>query len=235
MKIDYCILCYKFQRRLSWCLSSILEQIGNIPNIIINIGYVKNDGDPQTENVINVFKNKLHIIEKKYDSVDDILHRGNVRNDLLHISDSEWVFWADCDHIYQNNFFAELKDHLDKFSNIESTVLYSYNKNTTDIKSTDETLSESKILINDAFNLADKIPKIECRVNKKAGGAMQVIRREQLKGFYIKEDKSKANMMRFSSDIKFRWRFKNIIPLDLPYMIHLNHNRNRLKTEMVQN
>lgn len=235
IKIDYCILCYKFQRRLSWCLSSIAQQVGNIPDLTINIAYVKNDGEPTTEEVINTFRNKLTIKEKVYDSIDQVLDRGSVRNDLIKMSDSEWIFMADCDHIYQVDFFSELYFYLINFAYLNNALFYSYNRKTTDIELTDKAMIEQGIYIENSYDKADKIKKIDVLKSKIAGGAMQIIRRNELNGLYTNRSFRHIDRFVFNSDIKFRNKFKSIVPLDLPDMIHLNHNRERSKGKVVQN
>lgn len=235
MKIDYCILCYKFQRRLSWCLSSIAQQKGKIPELTINIAYVKNDGEPTTEKVINTFRDKLTIKEKVYDSVDKILDRGLVRNDLIGLSDSEWIFMADCDHVYPTSFFSELYFYLENFSYLKNSLFYSFNRKTTDTLLTDKAVSEHGIYVDNAHDKADKIQKIDVLKSKKAGGSMQVVRRNELNGIYTIRKNNIADKFIFRSDINFRRRFKSIVPVDLPDMIHLNHDRERSKDKINQN
>ena len=56
LTIEIAIQCYNFQQRLIWMLSSILQQIGDQPNLIISIAYLPNNGNPTTESIINFFK-----------------------------------------------------------------------------------------------------------------------------------------------------------------------------------
>jgi hypothetical protein len=111
--IDIVVSCAWFQKRLSWMMSSVLQQQGNIPDITFSVAYPKNNGNPTTESVCNLFKsNGLKIRETVYDTESDMQRRGIVRNKQLKDTDCEWILFADTDMLYSPLFFADLKKQL---------------------------------------------------------------------------------------------------------------------------
>lgn len=228
MRLDFCVLCHNYQRRLCWVLSSIVQQIGDIPEITIYISSIKNNGNPKTEKVVKEFSKKLnikHIIHKK---IDEILVRETVRNRQVKESNSEWIFFGDCDHVFPVNFFELLKQKLSfpRYKKLNG-ILYSPWRFTTEEKPTQEIMQSKRYYIENAYKNALQIPQINKGIVKIAGGAMQLVRRDLIDGYYTNCDgPSRKGIIRFNSDIAFRQRFKDGPGLlRLPRMIHLNHLR----------
>lgn len=119
MNIELVINCYMYQRRLTWMLSSILQQKGGIPELIVSISYAPNNGNPTTESVIDLFRsNGLNIIDVVL-TPQEVSNRSVSRNMRLKETNAEWILFADCDLVYDNNFFSLLKKKLetDKYKN----------------------------------------------------------------------------------------------------------------------
>lgn len=111
--IEIAVSCTWFQKRLCWMLSSILQQKGNTPNIIFNVAYPRNNGNPITEDVCKFFKdNGLNIKETQYENEISIQRRGLVRNRQLLESKADWILFSDSDMCYDPFFFEDLQNQL---------------------------------------------------------------------------------------------------------------------------
>jgi hypothetical protein len=111
--IEVAVACTWFQKRLSWMLSSILQQQGDVPSIIFNVAHIRDNGDPTTEEVCQFFREKgLNIKETVYDDYKIMQKRGFVRNRQLIESKAKWIMFADCDMAYDPYFFDDLAKQL---------------------------------------------------------------------------------------------------------------------------
>ena len=94
-------------------LSSILQQNGDVPEIVTSISYTKNNGDPTTEEVIKFFREKgLNIIDVVMDE-KEVHCRSIPRNKRLKETDADFILFADGDMVYDINFFNNLKKKLE--------------------------------------------------------------------------------------------------------------------------
>jgi hypothetical protein len=235
--IELIIMCYYFQRRLSWMLSSILQQVDNPRDIIINLSAVPSNGSPSTEEVIEEFRSRGMIINVMWVTRDDIAYRGVLRDRQLQVlsSDTEWVYFADTDSVYPTNFFKELDYILSQPNNFNKCIASPYRYNTR-VDETNIMLANSPLYIYSPFTKALDVTIIEPYSNRLvAAGNMQVVKKDIIKEktggrYYINDvshDKHMFNSgMGTRSDMYFRQYFPNLI-LELPYQIHLDHNRYR--------
>lgn len=230
IKLDWNILCVNYQRRLCWVLSSIVQQIGNTPDICINISTIKNNGNPSTEEIVNYYSKYLKINMMVYHNVTEVMSRGNVRNKQMAGSDSEWFFFSDCDHVYPRNFFPILKVALEN-EPIKSyrCCLFSPHRETTSVPETEELVKIPVLYIDNAYEKAKAIPTIQLPFRLVAGGSMQLFHRDTLGGYYSKEGmKRDFGRINYHSDLEVRRRIGVTAEIiDLPPMIHLNHYRLR--------
>lgn len=112
--IEIAISCFWFQKRLCWMLSSILQQQGNLPDIIFNVAYFKDHGNPITEDVVNFFRREgLNIKETIYETERDMQYRGLVRNRQLAETSAEWMLFSDSDMTYSPLFFDDLREQIE--------------------------------------------------------------------------------------------------------------------------
>ena len=75
--IEIAVSCSWYQKRLSWMLSSVLNQKGDVPKIVFNVAYPKDNGDPTTGQVCKFFREKgLNIKETVYNDFSIIQFRG---------------------------------------------------------------------------------------------------------------------------------------------------------------
>jgi hypothetical protein len=95
-------------------LSSVLQQVGDVPSITFSVGYPVGNGKPTTEEVLDFFEARgLRIRRLPYEGMGVIQYRGLVRNDQLLKSDCEWVLFADTDMAYDPRFFEDLGRQLE--------------------------------------------------------------------------------------------------------------------------
>jgi glycosyltransferase involved in cell wall biosynthesis len=112
ISIEICIHCFRYQRRLCHMLSSLYQQKGDIPNIIVNISYTDNDGTPTTEEVCKFFRDKgLNIVETKV-TKEEVSNRALARNKQATATTADWILFADADMVYSEYFFDDLQKRL---------------------------------------------------------------------------------------------------------------------------
>ena len=112
MLVEIAVACHLFQRRLVWMLSSILQQVGDKPDIVVSISYVPNNGIPTTEDCIRFFREKgLNIIDVVMEPGQESI-RVLARNIRAKETQADWMIWADADMVYHKEFFADLKNKV---------------------------------------------------------------------------------------------------------------------------
>ena len=112
VNIEICIHCFRYQRRLSWMLSSILQQTGDVPNILVNISHTDDDGTPTTEEVCNFFRAKgLNIKETKV-TMEEVPNRAIARNKQATETTADFILFSDSDIVYDPLFFDDLQKKL---------------------------------------------------------------------------------------------------------------------------
>jgi hypothetical protein len=212
----------------------VAQQIGDIPEITVYVSSIKNNGTQKTEKIIKEFNKALNIKHIVHKNVNEIISRENVRNRQVKESNSEWIFFGDCDHVFPDNFFLLLKQKLSypRYKNLNG-ILYSPWRFTTEEIATQKIMHDKSIYIDNAYDRAMLIPMINKSIVKIAGGAMQLVRRDLLNGYYTDTHKqTKRGCIEFDSDKYFRRRFSEGPGiLRLPRMIHLNHQRRQSITD----
>lgn len=113
MTIEVCIHTFRYQHRLCWMLSSILQQKGNIPNIIVNISHTDNDGSPTTEEVCKFFRDKGLNIKETNIPKEKVHNRAFARNLQTKETQAHYLLFADSDMVYNPSFFEDLKQQLE--------------------------------------------------------------------------------------------------------------------------
>ena len=112
LTIEICIHTFRYQRRLNWMLSSLLQQKGDIPNLIINISHTDLDGEPTTKEVCDFFREKgLNIVETLV-TQEEVSNRALARNKQSTATTADWILFADSDMVYAEFFFDDLQKRL---------------------------------------------------------------------------------------------------------------------------
>ena len=226
MKIEIVLSCLKFQCRLCWMLSSLMQQ--TTKNFSVTIVTIPNDGEPSTEEVVKCFSNidiKILYVNEKYAS-----KRGIHRDLALRKSLSQWLLFTDSDVVFSPTFIEECNKYcIEK----NSAFLFHCIRNSTYIEETDEIISSFiyPCVVSDVYDVVKtlKNKKMSCR----CAGYCHLVNREFLNsrmgGVYF-GNKRRDNFWAFSSDVKFKKRFLSvggkIVIMQNLFLYHLNHLRN---------
>lgn len=238
LTIEIAVSCTWFQKRLCWMMSSILQQEGDVPNIIFNVACPINNGNPNTETVCDFFRQKgLNIKDTIYNDEIGIQRRGIVRNRQLQETKCDWMLFSDSDMVYHPLFFYDLKNKLlNEYKNCDKCIASSR-------------ISLGKDYCKKYFNHKDRniypcvIDKVADKVKEwpiyrvtKASGAgyfqlanVNVIR-EKHDGLYVDPNKCRdipefEQYHKTRSDIQFRKRLGGITKIETKPQYHLNHER----------
>jgi len=107
VSIEFISICYNFQRRLVWFLSSLLQQ-SLLPDVTVNLAYIKNNGSPRTEDIISFYRSQgIKFRTLILEDVEDLAYRGKIRNAQISLSRAEWLFFFDIDQILHPDFFRK--------------------------------------------------------------------------------------------------------------------------------
>ncbi len=231
MNLEITIHCYNYQRRLTWMLSSILQQKGDIPNITISISYTPNNGNPKTEDVIKLFREKgLNIIDIVL-TPEQIPNRSIARNLRTKETKADWMLYADCDLVYDPEFFANIKQQLesDNFKN-EDKVIGADRHSLNDQFCIEYFEKEDKLqypcIVENVAEIANKWPVKRIRGKHDCAGYFQLVRVSAIREknqVYSGRDRDLWRSTK--SDREFRLRMGGRVPMDVLPIYHLNHDR----------
>ena len=231
MTLEISIQCYNYQHRLTWMLSSILQQKGDIPDIYVSVSYLPNNGNPTTEKVLDFFEEKgLKIIRVPLEKGQES-DRSIARNIRLKETKADWMLFADCDLVYDPLFFDDLKKKLEKEPYSKVEVVMGGDRYSLDIpfciKYFEEDKREYPCIIE---NVADIVSK--WKVGRIGGGgiaagyfqlvSMEVMRRKGI----IYSGGKKDVWRKTRSDREFRVRTGGRMAIPVLPLYHLNHDRN---------
>jgi len=239
MKITVAIQSYNFQHRLCWMLSSILQQVPrnpkvSLPEIEVAIAYVKQNGTPLTEDVIEFFKEQgLNIIGHEYPDIKEFQYRGLTRNRALKYTDADWILFADTDMVYHPKYFGELGKLLRSEYKRNKHCLYSRRKSTI-LKDTEPLIKSRQYpcVIDKAYEIMDKVPaKIKANVGAGYCHIANVMNlRNEHGGIYVNPKRPRdwsweKRYQKAKSDMHFRKMLGGEPLPDLPLQIHVQHIR----------
>jgi len=236
--IEIAVACTWFQRRLSWMMSSCLQQVGDVPRITFSVAYPKNNGNPNTESVCTFFREKgLDVKEFPYEDERAMQFRGIVRNAQLAASKADWILFSDSDMVYSPTFFAtlgsmlegELKDETRCIS--ASRISLDKDKSKNFFNQEDTTVYPA--LIENPSSIVSTWPVFQISRNCGAG-YFQLANVDTVRslhgGLYV-DPENCADRAEFddihktSSDRQFRSRCGGLKRISLPPQYHLNHER----------
>jgi len=230
LTIEICIHCYHYQHRLCWMLSSILQQQGSLPNIIINISYAPDNGNPTTEEVCAFFKDKgLNIVSTEM-TEEEASNRAIARNKQVAQTKADWMLFADSDLVYDPCFFDDLQKQL-KTNLRHQTKVMGADRHSLDIpfciKYFEEDQRQYPCVIEDVIKVPAEWPKRSISGRRIAAGYFQLANvksiMEKGEGKYTGREGDHWRATR--SDRAFRCRMGGRVPIEVKPQFHLNHDR----------
>lgn len=238
INLEIAIHCHSYQKRLTWMLNSILQQKGDIPNIVVSIAHEKNNGNPTTEQVIEFFTKKgLNIIDVILENGQG-QNRAISRNIRTKQTNADWILFADSDLVYDPHFFENLKKKVcSQFVN--ETRVIGADRNSLDDKFCIEYFENDKREYPcEIDDVASIVKEWKCKWISGGGTAAgyfqlaNVIAINNKGGFYSKRQGD--IWRRTKSDRAFRCHMGGRVSINLPIDVdqgvqliqyHLNHGR----------
>lgn len=227
------IQCHNFERRLCWMLSSLLQQRGG-PEIRVGLSHLNSDFINST---VKAFRGEgLFIISGVHESTETLQYRGVTRSDIFKWPATEYILFADTDHVYHPEFFARLAQTMDPtFEGMWTTGRYSCDPDRANAMVDDETIGYPCV-IGDAWQTAHDSLNGSFMMRSNVGaGYFQLIRRDSPRhgGYYVRADECrdrgwKGKGQKARSDQQFRRRVgpkRRCIKWFSRNQIHLNHVR----------
>jgi len=230
MKLEICIHCHNYQHRLCWMLSSILQQKGDHPDIVVSLSYLPGTGDPTSEKVIEFFQEKgMEFIEVKLKKGQQ-KNRAIPRNIRAKETEADWILFADSDIVYSPHFFEDIQKQVksDKYKN--ETRVIGADRHSLSIpfcvKYFDEDERKYPCEVENVAELVSAWPVQWIHGRKIAAGNFQLARVEAIKekgGIYSGR---KRDVWRHTkSDRQFRVHMGGRVPMMVKPQYHLNHDR----------
>jgi len=230
MELEICIHCHSYQHRLCWMLSSILQQEGDCPEILVSVSYTPENGNPKTKEVIDFFKEKgLNILEVEL-TPEEAPNRAIPRNIRAGATEADWILFADSDMVYDPMFFDDLKKQLESDDYKDETKVMGADRHSLDIpfciKFFEEDKREYPCVIENVAQIPKDWPKKWVRGRNIAAGYFQLARVEAIKekgGIY--SGRKRDLWRRTKSDRQFRVHMGGRRPMKVLPQYHLNHDR----------
>lgn len=230
MKLEICIHCHNYQKRLCWMLSSILQQEGDVPEILISISYLPNTGNPTTEEVISFFTKKgLKILSIPLKEGQE-MNRAIPRNIRAKQSVADWILFADSDMAYSVDFFADIKSQLLTKQFINETRVIGADRHSLDINFCIKYFEENDIKypseIKNVHEIVSSWPVQWIHGSRIAAGNFQLAKVEAIKnkgGIY--SGRQRDYWRRTKSDRQFRTHMGGRTSMKVKPQYHLNHDR----------
>lgn len=256
-KLQICVQCYRYQRRLWWMLSSLFDQQAfagtPVPEIVVRINTHKDDQFKDwNERLKSVFCGRSGPIQFDFVEWDthDYGRRGATRNRDVAECEAEWILFADGDQVFHPHFFAHampIVEQIDNRGNIIATYRYTMSEEQGDGLVGAETYLDAPI----------KDTHVKCQqCNTWIIGKSQRIRECATGNFQlVKIDTFRRNKRRYAEDVKYDinvldvgrvpyatncdWKFRHAstgVTRGLGFLPiwHLNHQRTIPGMEMPQ-
>lgn len=228
--LELCIHCFSYQRRLCWMLSSILQQEGDIPNILISISYLPGNGDPETKEVIEFFRDKgLNILDIPLEKGQES-NRAIPRNMRAKNTIADYILYADSDLVYEPLFFDDIKKKLKSEEFKDVKVVMGADRYSLDIpfciKYFEEDKRQYPCVIEDVSKIVEPWPTFRVGGKDIAAGYFQLAKVQAIKekgGIYSGRLRDHWRLTR--ADRQFRCHMGGRIALPVRKMYHLNHDR----------
>lgn len=230
MLIEICINCFRYEHRLNWLLSSLIQQRGNIPRITVNISHMLKAGNPPTEEVCEFFRKQgLDITETIADSQKEVSARGPIRNKQLANCKADFILFADCDMVYDSYFFSDLKQQLEgKLKDVDKCM--TADRISLDIDFCTKYFREDQTIypcvVKNVSDIVSKWPIFRVSGSRVGPGNFQLANMKCVRQKGIPYTHHCRDIWRSTrSDKHFRKNMGGILPIITKKMFHLNHDR----------
>jgi len=230
LTIEICIHTFHYQHRLCWMLSSILQQKGELPDIIISISHTEDDGTPTTKEVCDFFRDKGLNIKEIPMTEKESCNRSIGRNRQVADTQADWMVFVDSDMVYDPFFFEDLHKQLKEDLRAETKVMGA-DRISLDIpfctKYFEEDKREYPCEIPDVASVVSEWPVKWVTGRRTVAGNFQVANvkaiNEIAEGKYTGKTGDVWRATR--SDRAFRCRMGGRRPMKAKPQYHLNHDR----------
>ncbi len=242
MRIRFCCVCLNYELRHRFMVSSLLQQVGDIPDVHIDTAVLEGAQNPERFPADAVQALSPHLSLRYYSTErETFAKRGLVRNEQLARAISagaEWIWFADCDRVYHPDFVAKLTKRLrTDLADCALPITYKW-RFSTDFDATVPLIAahRNETYIQGAYALAAKLPIAERRFSLAASGGMQVCRVGAIiaktGGVYVNPRRPRDKHLfehgqRAFSDLHFRKNMGGSVAISLPRALHLEHNRDK--------
>jgi hypothetical protein len=221
-------------------LSSILQQQGDIPEILVSVSYTPENGSPKTKEVTDLFREKgLNILDIEL-TEKQAPNRAVPRNMRAKDTEADWILYADSDMVYSPLFFDDLKKKLESDDFKDETKVLGADRHSLDIpfciKFFEEDTREYPCEVEDVAKIPEDWPKKWVRGKGVAAGYFQLARVEAIKARGRKNEETgemegvysgrqRDVWRRTKSDRQFRVHMGGRRPIEVLPQYHLNHDR----------
>ena len=230
MLIEIAIHTYFYQHRLTFMLSSLLQQQGDVPSILVNISHTyEKEGNPTTREVCDFFRDKGLNITETVMLMQDFQNRSMARTVQLRNTKSDFILFADSDMVYDPLFFSDLKYQLETNLKDEKRCMAADRvsldiKYCTDIFNNDS--NQYPLVVENVAELVSKWPVYYISGRKRGAGYFQLgnvkfIRERNLEYGIANQD----GLRKYIGDRYFRRNLGGIAPIEVKPQYHLNHSR----------
>jgi hypothetical protein len=211
--LSICIWNKGFYKRLSYVLSSLV-QCSFKGDVLISC-FSQDSYFSFCEKLKELFGKQLDLKIRIYNDDLHYTQRNYCRSDDIKTSDKDWLFFADSDNVFYNNFFIELQNKID--INKEK-VLYSMTRWTMEENSGNILTPEVKYYDNAYDNAKKHIVHLSGHGIIRGAGYCQIVRRKDCNIYCLRKNG-------FIGDIHFRRNFK-VEKIEMKeHLVHLQHNR----------
>jgi len=228
--LEIVVNCYNYQHRLCWFLSSLLQQEGNPPNILVNVSYMENNGSPITEEVCSFFREKGLTIKETPLPKKKIFNRSLARKHQSLESKSDWMLFADCDMVYSPFFFDDIAKQVQSDQFKDETKVIGADRVSLKIdfcaKFFDNDRRKYPCVISHVAKRVSKWPIYYIKGKKIAAGYFQLANTQKIKQMAENYPTKRRDRLRvYMADREFRVVMGGRVPMNVKPQYHLNHTR----------
>lgn len=199
--LEICVHCYKYSKLLNLQLSSYVINGGEYLKDIKHVVYTCEE-DESTNAVCDFFANMLNL-EKRLLHMNTLAARGYGRDMAVKECESEWLWFADADHLISEN---SMKSLLETLQSTEFKFLFPQiavkNRNDEDIDNYLKTIEVPDVINFDFEKLGMETARKKHRV---ASGGVQIVQTEYIKKIgYAYRHKQHSDWTSCRDDKRFR-------------------------------